>query len=157
ESVDFMVASWVGPSIAPRPHESNGCYPRAMATQADVRRIALALPGAREAENDFAFTVEVAGKPKGFAWVWKERVDPKKPRVPNPAVLAIRVAGEAEKVALLGGAPEKFFTEPHYDGFPAVLVRLAEVSRAELKKLLADGMASLRGSARPTARPRRAR
>jgi hypothetical protein len=109
-----------------------------MATQADVRRIALALPGAREAETDFAFTIDIAGKDKGFAWVWKERVDPKKPRVPNPAVLAVRVADEAEKIALLHGAPEKFFTEPHYDGFPAVLVRLAAVSRPELKKLLAD-------------------
>jgi recombination protein RecA len=33
---------------------------------------------------------------------------------------------------------KKFFTEPHYEGFPAVLVRLAAVTAADLKILLAD-------------------
>jgi hypothetical protein len=70
-----------------------------MADQKDVRRIALSLPEVREAENRFAFTVENNGKQKGFAWVWLERVEPKKPRV------------------------------PHYNGFPAVLVRLPKVTR----------------------------
>jgi len=107
-----------------------------MATQADVRRIALALPEAEEAANDFAFSVPVKGKPKGFAWVWKERVNPKKPRVPNHAVLAVRVANLGEKDALISAEPAKFFTEPHYNGFPAVLVRLAEVSVADLRELL---------------------
>src|SRR5215510_13038806 len=59
-----------------------------LASQADVRRIALSLPGTIEAKNDFAFGVMVKGKLKGYTWVWKERVTPKKPRVPNPAVLA---------------------------------------------------------------------
>ena len=63
-----------------------------MATQADVRRIALSLPDTEEAKDRFAFSVLNKGKPKGFAWVWMERVDPKKPRVANPGVLAVRVA-----------------------------------------------------------------
>lgn len=109
-----------------------------MATQAEVRRIALALPDVEEAAGDFAFSVSVKGKPKGFAWVWKERVDPKKPRVPNPGVLAVRVANLGQKDALIAAAPKKFFTEPHYNGFPAVLVRLAAVSKADLEVLLAD-------------------
>ena len=107
-----------------------------MATQADVRRIALALRGTEEAESDFAFGLRVKGKLKGFAWVWKERVDPKKPRVPNPAVLAVRVATLAEREVLIAAEPEKFFTEPHYAGFPAVLVRLAAVSVSDLRTLL---------------------
>ena len=45
-----------------------------MATQADVRRIALSLPNVVEAATDFAFSVPVKGKPKGFAWVWNVRV-----------------------------------------------------------------------------------
>src|SRR5215813_1129797 len=109
-----------------------------MANQNDVRRIALALPGAREAESRFAFSVENKGKDKGFAWAWNERIHPKKPRVPRADVLAVRVANEADKLALLDGDPEKFFTEPHYDGFPAVLVRLPEVTVAELRQLLAE-------------------
>jgi hypothetical protein len=109
-----------------------------MATQADVRRIALALPGAEESKTDFAFSVLNKGKAKGFAWVWKERVNPKKPRVPNPDVLAVRVANLGQKDALLGADSKKFFTEPHYAGFPAVLVRLAAVTAGDLKILLAE-------------------
>jgi hypothetical protein len=109
-----------------------------MATQADVRRIALALPGVRESREHFAFSVEVKGKDKGFVWSWKERVHPKKPRVARDDVVAVRVAGEADKQALLAGDPEKFFTEPHYDGYPAVLVRLPAVTARELRPLLAE-------------------
>ena len=109
-----------------------------MATQRDVRRIAMALPGAREAESTFAFSVENKGKDKGFVWVWKERIEPKKPRVANPRVLAVRVSGAGEKEALLAADPEKFFTEPHYNGFPAVLVRLPNVTVGELRELIGE-------------------
>jgi len=67
-----------------------------MATQADVRRIAMSLDGVEEGSDPFAFSVANKGKAKGFAWVWKERVVPKKPRVPNPGVLAVRVANLAQ-------------------------------------------------------------
>lgn len=99
----------------------------------------MSLPLVEEASNDFAFAVPNKGKLKGFAWVWKERVVPKKPRVPNPAVLAVRVANLGQRDLMLSAEPVKFFTEPHYEGFPAVLVRLKEVSRADLKMLLAEG------------------
>src|SRR5678815_2472730 len=107
-----------------------------MATQADVRRIALALPGARERAGRFAFGVDVRGKRKDFAWVWQERVDPKKPRVPNAKVLAVRVAGADDKALLLSADPEVFFTEPHYDGFPAVLVRLQPIDDGLLAEVI---------------------
>ena len=109
-----------------------------MATQADVRRIALTLPGTTEGTERFAFSVENKGKQKGFVWVWLERKDPKKARTPCPTVLAVRVRDQAEKAALLAGDPDVFFTEPHYNGFPAVLVRLPKVSRALLRKLVVD-------------------
>ena len=109
-----------------------------MATQADVRRIALSLPETEEAQERLAFSVRNKGKLKGFAWVWMERINPKKPRVANPAVLAVRVANEVDKDFLISAMPSKFFTEPHYNGFPAVLVRLAEVRVAELRSLLEE-------------------
>ena len=109
-----------------------------MATQADVRRIALSLPETEEEAGRFAFAVRNKGKLKGFAWVWLERVSPKKARVPNPAVLAVRVANEVEKDLLIKALPQKFFTEPHYNGYPAVLVRLAEVRVPELRGLLEE-------------------
>jgi hypothetical protein len=107
-----------------------------MADQRDVRAIASALPGAVEGDDHLGFSVMVKHKPKGFAWAWRERVDPRKPRVANLGVLAVRVANELEKAALLDVDPAKFFTEPHYNGYPAVLVRLAAVSVAELREVL---------------------
>jgi len=109
-----------------------------MATARDVRAIAMALPGVTGAEGQLAFSVEVKGKQKGFAWSWKERVHPKKARVPNEGVLAVRVRDQADKAMLLAADEEKFFTEPHYNGFPAVLVRLRAVTKAELRVLLAE-------------------
>jgi hypothetical protein len=110
-----------------------------MATQADVRRIALSLPETEEGKDHFAFSVRNKGKSKGFAWVWMERIDPKKPRVANPGVIAVRVANNAQKDLIIASDAKKFFTEPHYNGFPAVLVRLNAVTVADLKILLAEG------------------
>jgi hypothetical protein len=87
-----------------------------MADEGDVCRIALALPGTTKDPNGFRFLV----KEKAFAWSYMERVDPKKPRVRRPDVLAIRVADEWEKQALLAVDSEKFFTTGHYNGFPAL-------------------------------------
>lgn len=109
-----------------------------MATQADVRRIALQQPGAEQAPTGFAFSVMNKGKAKGFAWVWMERVVPKKPRVANPGVVALRVPNVAQRDAMIAADPKKFFTEPHYEGFPAVLVRLDAVTVADLATLIPD-------------------
>jgi len=112
-----------------------------VASEDDVRRVALSLPGTSEADGRFAFSVAWPnGKDKGFAWVWMERIHPKQARVPNHEVLAVRVADLEEKELLLASDPdaERFFTEPHYNGFPAVLVRLAAVSADELRELLVE-------------------
>jgi hypothetical protein len=109
-----------------------------MADQADVRRIALSLPQAEEEPNHFAFSVPNKGKLKRFVWVWLERIDPKKPRVPQPDAIAVRVASLAEKDRLLALDPTKYFTEPHYDGFPAVLVNLPAMTARELKPLITE-------------------
>ena len=63
-----------------------------MATQDDVRSIALSLPGTSETEGHFGFSVLNKGKQKGFVWAWRERVHPKKARVPSNTVVTIRVA-----------------------------------------------------------------
>ncbi|HEX6845252.1 MAG TPA: MmcQ/YjbR family DNA-binding protein [Actinomycetota bacterium] len=110
-----------------------------MATQEDVRRIALSLPETREEVDRFAFSVRNGAKHKGFAWVWLERESPKAPRVPNPGVLAVRVADATEKEMLLASNPSTFFTEPHYRAYPAVLVRLAAIEVDELDELVTDG------------------
>ena len=107
-----------------------------MATARDVRTIALRLPGVSDGEHPLDFGVLVKGKVKGFVWAWRERVEPKRPRVANARVLAVRVADTDVKAALLAGDPDVCFTEPHYNGFPAVLVRLPAVRVAILRELV---------------------
>jgi hypothetical protein len=114
--------------------------------QDDVRRVALALPEAEESTAEFGFSV--AGK--GFVWLWRERVDPKKKKVPNPEVVVLRVADLGEKEALVASVPG-VFTEPHYDGYRAVLVRLPEVALDDLAELVTD---SWRAMAPPALRAR---
>lgn len=104
-----------------------------MADREDVRRLATALP---EAIEEAGFSFAVGGK--AFAWVWRERVEPKRAKVPNPEVIAVRVANELEKQALLALDTEVFFTEPHYNGYPAVLVRIPAIEVDLLEKVLTD-------------------
>jgi hypothetical protein len=56
----------------------------------------------------------------------------------NPDALVIRVVDMGEREALLQGQPDAFFSTPHYDGYPAVLVRLGQVDPIELAELIED-------------------
>jgi hypothetical protein len=109
-----------------------------MPTQDDVRRIALALPETVEEGGRFGFSVRNGGKLRPFVWAWNERVEPKRARVPRSDVVAVRVANLDEKQVVLSMDPAKFFTEPHYNGYPAVLVRLPAVTIDELEVLITD-------------------
>jgi hypothetical protein len=52
--------------------------------------------------------------------------------------LVVRVVDLEDKEALLRSDPEVFFTTPHYDGWPYVLVRLARVDPGQLGELIED-------------------
>ncbi|MGI9098145.1 MAG: MmcQ/YjbR family DNA-binding protein [Solirubrobacteraceae bacterium] len=56
----------------------------------------------------------------------------------NPDALVLRVSDLGEREALLQGQPEVFFSTPHYDGYPYVLVRLEAVDPVELAELLEE-------------------
>jgi len=56
----------------------------------------------------------------------------------NPDALVLRVIDMGEREALLQGAPDVFFSTPHYDGWPYILVRLEAVDPVELAELLED-------------------
>jgi hypothetical protein len=101
----------------------------------DVHRIALSLPHATQDGSKIRYMVDGG---KAFAWTWKKRVEAKRARVEQLDVFAVRVANEEEKQVLIASDPEKFFTEPHYNGYPAVLVRLEEIDSDELSELLMD-------------------
>lgn len=105
-----------------------------MATDADVRRIALSLAGVVEIDSE-GFDFRVAGK--GFVWSYPERL-PGRPRVIRTDVAVLYVGDEAEKQALLLGEPELFFTAPGYEPFPLVMLRLEKVGVRRLKELVTD-------------------
>ena len=101
-----------------------------------IRKIALSLPEVEDNSNGQRLAFAVRGK--GIAWSYLAREAPKKPRVLVPDVLAIRCTLE-DKDFLIETAPEKFFTDDHYKGFPAVLVRLKKIGQRELEGLLLAG------------------
>ena len=105
-----------------------------MADAEDVRRLALALPQVEEMDSD-GFDFRVGGQ--GFVWSYPERT-PGKPRVIRTDIAVLFVGDEAEKQALLLGEPEAFFTTPAYDGWPLVMLRLAQVDAARLAELVTD-------------------
>jgi len=56
----------------------------------------------------------------------------------NPDALVIKTTDLQEREALLEGWPDVFFTTPHYDGYPAVLVHLERIEPAMLAELVED-------------------
>src|SRR5437763_14624820 len=105
-----------------------------MAEADDVRRIALGLPHVEKIDSD-GFDVRVDGK--GFVWSYPER-QPGQRRVIRTDIAVLYVGDEAEKQALLLGEPALFFTAPGYDGWPLVMLRLAEVTVDRLRELVTD-------------------
>src|SRR5271163_4542676 len=61
---------------------------------------------------------------------------------PTGAILGARVEHLGAKEALLADDPEVFFTTPHFDGYPAVLVRLERITLEELDELIVEAWIS---------------
>jgi len=81
------------------------------------------------------FDFRVGGK--GFVWSYPER-KPGQRRVLRTDIAVLYVGDEAEKQALLLGEPRLFFSTPGYDGWPLVMLRLAEVDAERLSELITD-------------------
>ncbi len=113
-----------------------------MADAADVREVALSLPGVVEVDSQ-GFDFRVAGK--GFVWSYPER-QPGKPRVIRTDIAVLFVGDEAERQALLKGEPALFFTAHGYEGWPLVLLRLDQVDVRRLEELVTDAWQMRAGS-----------
>ncbi len=97
-----------------------------VATIEDVRKIALSLPEAYE-HRSYGGREAFRVKNKNFAYIREDG-----------ASIAIYVSDLGEKEALLASDSRKFFTTPHYDGYPMVLIRYNKVGVKELHELLTD-------------------
>lgn len=107
-----------------------------MATMADLDALALALPETtKEVSEDGRPAYQVHGKtfvfhrsqrPDAIDASTGERLDD---------VLMFRVDGSEVKEMLLGDERGIFFTTPHFNGYPAVLVRIPELARIDRDEL----------------------
>lgn len=113
-----------------------------MPTLDDVRRLALSLPGTGEKMSWGSLMWTVGGK--GFVWERPLRATDVAAlrdlgrEVPEGEILGARVPDLGEKEALVASEPEVFFTIPHLEGYPAVLVRLERIGHDELEELVVD-------------------
>jgi hypothetical protein len=100
---------------------------------ARVRRLAVQIEGCEEHSTEGAVRLDVGGK--AFAWTLNERLEPKKPRVSVAEVLAVS-CDQDRKAFLIEAAPDRFYSTPHYNGYPGVLVRLAAIDDSQLIDIL---------------------
>ena len=112
---------------------------------ADVRRIAGALPGAKDLSKPDQLVFRASGNL--FAWSALRRVEPKRPRVPWLEVLAVHCPIERKEM-LIEAAPDIYFDDDHYRGYQVVLVRLDAIEEAELAALLA-GACEIQAAKKP--------
>ncbi len=103
-----------------------------MATFEDVRRLGMRLPEATE--GAFYGTAALKVRGKGFCRMWSER-EHNRDGVRDTEVLVVFCEPEA-KEALLENHPGVLFSTPHYEGYGAVLIRLADVALDDLAEWL---------------------
>ena len=110
-----------------------------MASWEDVRRLALAMPEATETVSRDLRQWRV--KDKLFVWERPLRQsdrDALGDAAPTGPILGARVEHLVAKEALIASDPEVFFTTPHFDGYPAVLIRLEQISSADLDEVVVE-------------------
>jgi hypothetical protein len=111
-----------------------------MATWSDVRKIALALPGTTEEATSSGNRAWIVNK-KFFTWERPLRASDLAAlgdKAPKGAILGVRVPDLEMKEVLLGSNPGVYFTTPHFQGYPAILIRLGKISARELKDVVTE-------------------
>jgi hypothetical protein len=110
-----------------------------VATWDDVRRIALSLPETSEQLSRDLRQWRV--KDKGFVWerpLRRADLEALGDEAPDGPILGARVEHLVAKEALLADDPSIYFTTPHFDGYPAILVRLDQIGLEDLHELIIE-------------------
>jgi hypothetical protein len=110
-----------------------------VASWEDVRRIALALPETSEGTS----WGNVSWRVRDKLFVWERPLRPADLRAladaaPAGPILGARVEHVGAKEALLADDPDVYFTTPHFDGYPAILVRLERIAGDELQEVIVE-------------------
>ena len=111
-----------------------------MASWKDVHRLAVRLPQTveRSSRDDL---LDWRVKDKSFAWerpLRRADLQALGDAAPTGPVLAARVPDLGAKQALLADDADVYFTTPHFDGYPAILVRLDRITVPDLEELLVE-------------------
>jgi hypothetical protein len=110
-----------------------------VATWDDVRRIALGLPEAEERLSRDLRQWRV--KDKLFVWerpLRRSDLEALGDAAPAGPILGVRSEHLVAKEAILQSDPDVFFTTPHFDGYPAVLVRLDRIGVEDLREVIVE-------------------
>ncbi|MFL5782244.1 MAG: MmcQ/YjbR family DNA-binding protein [Thermoleophilaceae bacterium] len=110
-----------------------------MASWDDVRRLALALPETSERQS--RETAQWRVKDKLFVWerpLRRSDLEALGADAPRGAILGARVEHEGAKAALIADDPRVFFTTPHFDGYPAILVQLERIGLDDLEEVVVE-------------------
>jgi hypothetical protein len=110
-----------------------------MATFDDVARLALAMPEASERESRGMRQWRI--KDKLFVWerpLRRSDLEALGAAAPDGPILGARVEHLVAKEALLADDPAVFFTTPHFDGHPSVLVRLDRIAPEDLEEVVVE-------------------
>lgn len=121
-----------------------GAHNGAMATLDDIREIVSDLPGTEEVVD--GHRGGAAWRTKAGMFVWErspgqrdlEQLAQSGDVWPDGVVVGVRTDGVEGAEALIAAFPELFFTIPHFDGDPAVLLRLLPIERDQLAEVVVD-------------------
>jgi hypothetical protein len=110
-----------------------------MASWDDVRRLALEMPEATEVSSRERPQWRV--KDKLFVWerpLRKSDLEALGDEAPDGPILGARVEHLVAKEAMLADEPSVFFTTPHFEGYPAVLVQLEKIGLDDLREVIVE-------------------